>query len=54
MTVLTCEYRLAKIGVSLSVKDFVTCDLNGNFCDVYFTSVVSIRHREVEDVEVFV
>ena len=54
MTVLTCEYCLAKVVVSLGVKDFVTCDLNGNVCDAYITSVVSIGRREVEDVEVFV
>ena len=54
MTVLTCEYRLAQVVVSLGVKDFVTCGLNGNVRDTYITSVVPVRHREVEDVEVFV
>ena len=54
MTVLSCEYRLAKVVVSLGVNDLVTCDLNGNVCDAHITSVVSICKREVEDVEVFV
>ena len=54
MKVLTCEYRLEKVVTSLGVMGFVTCDLNGNVCDVNIKSVLSLVHREVEDVEVFV